>query len=757
MIMSSSKSRLLPIIGFLFVLGCAAAMFALFFWAPDQDSPAGPELTYKAVAKTKVQEIKVERSPTTMDFKNIPGVAGTSRSKTVSLKKFAGRAGSVKRIMKGGPSRRVMIRELQPEVKVAAEILQKTGLKGRIINSQKAPIGNVKVTIRRQDFGMGGGMMGSMVFEGMPRRAKSPQKAGISKSTDDEGRFEILGLNPHTRYSVTVEESKDLLGLNQRAPTLRPSEVINAGDFVLHRPGKLSGIVYDPNGKAVPGALVRLNDAKDTMPIMFGSDEDEEEEGEGKDRNVEVRGVIVAQSSEGGAMTIMQNSSQGERADENGRFTFDKLKPGKYTVTGSKKGLRKGQVANIAVGESQHVEKVKIQLGVAGKMTVTIKDKDGQLLAGVNVRLSQAGGFAMLMMGQKQGGVLTDNNGVAHFVNLSQKKYRVVARGEGYSDGSTTAEFPDDAEEMSVSITLKEGTKIIGRVLSEKDRTPVADATVFIHSDQPMAKPLSPGGMSVPVMVQTDNEGRFVSRPLNVGAYKVSISSHGLQQKNLSQNVGADDGKEIDMGDILLGSLVKLEVTVLDVEGNPLQGARVQVNQGTGRGLRIRREEKKSDDGEEVDVDFSMGSSSSGQMTDEKGVVVLDNVSPGDVVLRVTKPGQPDGYAENIKVVEGASPPPVTVRLTESGSIDGQVRNKDQDVSKAMTVYLYRKGHRWPVANVKSDADGRYNFTNVTPGFYVLKVASLSILSGSETNFIEVHSKETTQEDLTAPLPSGNN
>lgn len=741
--MTASKSKLIPLLLVLCLLMLGVGGLAYFLLSPEESK--GDEKNY-AVRKVQKKDKTV----------SIDGGPEAERIETVKL----GPGGKVTRVIQGpkksknavvvkpgakGVKRTLAFRGFpkQELPKVPEAIMKKTGLRGRLLDSSKNPVANAKVTAAGSVRGRGS----MMIMGDIPGMPRGNLAGGPSATTDAEGRFVLMGLNYKLGYTLSFDGGEEYRKTRKPAPTLRAEEVVNAGDFTIQKPGSISGYVVDPSGQPVPGARVRIRDAASEMPIIFG-DDDEEDEGEGKEKNV---AVMVAKSSDSGEVTVFSSAVSGKKTDKDGRFTFEDLEPGKYTVTASKRGFRKAQVASIVVEESQEVKNVRLPLGVAGKMRVLVKNEAGEPVVGARVQAKPYNGMFVggMFVGQQKSGVQTDNNGYAFLENLSQNKYRVVASAEGYADSSSIVEFKPDQEEVSATVTMKEGTRILGRLLNGKDRKPVSNAIVFVRSMN-KEKARGRGPIMVPTMIQSDKEGRFQSKALNPGTYQVNVSADGLQSLVKTVTVSLDRKTE-DLGDLVLEPLQSLEVTVLDREGKPLAGARVRVNQQS-QGMRISRSSSKSEDGEEEDVDIAIGGMDSEKTTNEQGVVVLKSVAPGKVSLHVTKDGEPDAFAEDVLVNEGAGLSRATVRLMEPGQIEGRVTLGTGAPGSSLTVFLFRKGHQWPIASVKSDADGNYIFSKVCPGPYLLRVNSMRPASAGE-KFIDLRSEETLREDLEAPAP----
>ncbi|MDF1661830.1 MAG: carboxypeptidase-like regulatory domain-containing protein, partial [Planctomycetota bacterium] len=374
--MNASKSSSAPMIAILCLFLLCVGGLGFFLFAPEE--PKATETVYTAkipsVGKSRTVTVDGNESKSARPFKYVkrPGMTRAikmSPGETKNVATLHSGKGRIKRGMsfRGPPQRKI------PEV--PAEILKKTGLRGRLLDSSKNPIANAKVSASGSVRG-GGAMTIMGDLPGIPRRAMA---GGPSATTDEQGRFVLMGLNFKMSYSLRFDAGEAYRSTSKPAPTLRAEEVVNAGDFTIQKPGSISGYVVDPSGQPLPGATVRIRDAGSEMPIIFGDGEDQDEGPEGKNKNV---AVMVAKSSETGEVTVFSSAMSGIKTDKDGRFTFEKLEPGKFTVTASKKGFRKAQVASIVVAEAQHVQNVRLPLGVAGKIRVLVKNEAGEAVAG---------------------------------------------------------------------------------------------------------------------------------------------------------------------------------------------------------------------------------------------------------------------------------------------------------------------------------------------------------------------------------------
>lgn len=140
------------------------------------------------------------------------------------------------------------------------------GFKGRVVNHLKTPVIDCGVRIYR-------GAMDAILTQTTDLFADvpdfDPKYIAGEVQTDDEGRFEMTGVWPRGVYLMFA-------GLGTDAPTHQvitkapsPGEIVDLGDVVLNEAGVIVGEVYDSEGNAIAGALVRAADIPGALAAFF--------------------------------------------------------------------------------------------------------------------------------------------------------------------------------------------------------------------------------------------------------------------------------------------------------------------------------------------------------------------------------------------------------------------------------------------------------------------------------------------------------
>jgi protocatechuate 3,4-dioxygenase beta subunit len=251
--------------------------------------------------------------------------------------------------------------------------------------------------------------------------------------------------------------------------------------------------------------------------------------------------------------------------DENGRYRFDSLTPGRYRIAARKDGFApamdpwKMQAFVVAAGQVLTDVTVVIQRGatIAGRVV----DPSGQPLVRVNVaallkRLDGSGvstestsfGAPLLIpFGQDQ----TSNNGEFRIVGLAGGEYILAASTASnhsavnvMSPATTTAAvtyFPGTADPAAAQPVSVEAGEIVSEVevrivavrafvvsgvVTDDLSGPLQDAMVTLMSNQGGAEPLIPL-MMASSMTTTDSTGKFAFSSVPAGVYTLQANTNG--------------------------------------------------------------------------------------------------------------------------------------------------------------------------------------------------------------------------------------
>ena len=140
------------------------------------------------------------------------------------------------------------------------------GFKGRVVTHLKSPVADCGVRIYR-------GAMDSVLKNGVDLFAEvqdyQPQYIAGEVRTAADGTFLMTGAWPRGFYLMFA-------GLGTDAPTHQlitkapsPGQIVDLGDVVLNEAGVITGEVYDDEGSAMAGALVRAADIPGALAAFF--------------------------------------------------------------------------------------------------------------------------------------------------------------------------------------------------------------------------------------------------------------------------------------------------------------------------------------------------------------------------------------------------------------------------------------------------------------------------------------------------------
>lgn len=624
-------------------------------------------------------------------------------------------------------------------------------LVGRVVDRGGRPVAGAAVELRgvRRD----APMAITMVKDGPggPRLIRQGERTFGPETSDQDGRYAFEGVPPEVRWdlSATPPAAAGLLPSTVPAPDLQAGQTTTAPDLALARPASVEGVVLGPDGAPAPGARVALGQLDGPMAAL-ALDAGEEEPapppppGPGGKRVVRRAEKAMAFSVGGpaGRMELGGQAPLEARADAQGRFRFEAVPPGKQALSASRKGDRPARLElELEEGQARQGVELKLQAGLVLALRVT--DPSGRPVAEARVEV----------LGRGPGkGLLTDAEGKAELVGIGQDEVALMVQARGYVPLHSSVRVPEGG--TPVELVLRRGATLVGTVVKKTDRTPVARGFV-------MAQPLVHDGRLSLVMGSDDGrikEGRFSLSGVAPGRYQLRVSSPKLAEA--VTEVEVPPGTEVlDVGQVLLGELGTIAVTVLDPDGAPVEGAEVQLGlrmMGGGGGavmvmaVHTSDEDEAGDDaGEEEPEGPSFRGMGQSARTDAAGKARLPAVQPGKATVQAVKDGWAPAWSGELEVPEDGGTVEATLKLARGGRVVGRVRGTGGSPLAGAQVLLLRRGNPLPAGQAQSDAEGRYAFERVAPGSYRLTLAARS---GPEATpaWFEVEDEATLTRDLDA-------
>jgi len=261
-----------------------------------------------------------------------------------------------------------------------------------------------------------------------------------------DGTFTITSLNPTMRHQLMLQKEGhgmviyDFPAIEQESPDL------DLGTFRMPKPATLSGVCVSESGAFIPNAHVQL----------MGSNSDRRRLD--PDENVEIDGSYTRERD--------------SRSDSMGRFHFNDLSPGHYTLEAWLQGTRDPQKQSFTITEGQQLAGIEVVLPVGLSIRGVAVAPDGTPLPDIYVEAEALDGEG------RSATARTGPGGRFEIVGLSAGEYSLKANPHSYNWSEQRDAFvavtikPVTAgQEADAHIVLKEVAHIAGVVL-HADGTP---------------------------------------------------------------------------------------------------------------------------------------------------------------------------------------------------------------------------------------------------------------------------------------------
>ncbi|HEX5720596.1 MAG TPA: carboxypeptidase-like regulatory domain-containing protein [Thermoanaerobaculia bacterium] len=345
--------------------------------------------------------------------------------------------------------------------------------------------------------------------------------------------------------------------------------------------------------------------------------------------------------------------------------------------------------------------------------------------SGGNARTSAAGRFRIPRLA----------GGIAHQLRLTRQGYAPATADVPPVEPGTPA--------SDLRIVLRKGRTAFGRVVDPADR-PVAGAGVVLEPEPPgdmMMIQIGPDDDSVPFEAVADATGRFELRDLPPGTFKLTARGSGFAPTavpGLSIPAGAGS---TDLGTVTLVRGVALEGYVTGPDGRPIEGAQVSVAEATGDPIAA----------------LARGEEPPAAVTSLDGFFRVEDRRSGETVdVEVRRSGYAKGSAPGVQV---PSEEPVRIVLLPSSAVEGRTVDPDGKPVPGARIVLDPMG---PTAMSRGRAvftveamkhalsgdDGSFRIEDVPPGTFELmalaagrqpaNMTSLEVRSGQDLRGVEV-------------------
>lgn len=635
---------------------------------------------------------------------------------------------------------------------------------GRVVDRAGRPVAGAAVTLSgvRRDAPTAISVVKD--GDGPPRLVRAGERRVGPQETDDQGRYRFQGVAPEVRWEIAVTPPPGLLPAAIEAPTLNEGGLAQAPDLVVSRPGSLAGVVLDAGGAPAAGARVLLGRLEGPMAALMldmgeappSAPAAKAEPGHPPEGGPAGGGRVVRRAEKGMMFTIGGGGAAGlggpapleARVDEQGRFSFAAVPPGQHTLQAFRRGERPAR-EELELAEGERREGVTLRLAPGLSLALRVVDPAGRPVEGARV----------LLIGRGPGGARsTDAEGRLELAGVEQPELTLSIEAQGFVPLHTTVRVPEEPEAPPVELVLRRGATLVGTVLRKSDGSPVDEGFV-------LAEPLVHDGSMNLIMGGDDGrvrEGRFRLSGVAPGRYRLRVMSQRLAEA--TREVEVAPGTELlDVGQLTLGELGAIAVTVLDPDGNPAEGAEVQLGLrilgGGGGAMTVVRavhvesetedEDEDADGADEPPAFRGLGHSA---RTDAAGKARLQAVQPGKASVQAVKDGFAPAYSEELVVPEDGSVVETTLRLARGARVVGRVRGPAGAAQPGAQVLLLRQGQPVPSGQVAADDQGAFAFERVAPGRYRLALASGRMPGASEAppEWFEVADGATVTRELAA-------
>ncbi len=265
------------------------------------------------------------------------------------------------------------------------------------------------------------------------------------------------------------------------------------------------------------------------------------------------QGVEIGLIRASGASFLSAMGGLGETAsDDQGRFSFEGLAPGKYSIAAG--GIRadhatfgapafgRSVVTGLQVGRDKVLEGVEIRLGKPGSIAGTVRDSDGQPVAGATVFARDANGELLHAFS----GVVTGSDGRFTYAGIADGSYTLSARSKTLVSPESAAVLVRDGKSVDVELAVAPGTTLVVSI-EDKDGTALrASFSVKDDRGREMAQMMDASGIEGVMLGGISSTENKVG-PLAAGEYKVSATSFDGRSASKTVKLRGQDERSVKL------------------------------------------------------------------------------------------------------------------------------------------------------------------------------------------------------------------
>ena len=527
----------------------------------------------------------------------------------------------------------VTVEEGQTAANVEVKVPRGATLKGHVTDGRsRRSLPDVSVTSESAGGGGPGGMMAMLAGMG----------GEGSLNTDADGRFEQEGLAPG-KYKITARHPD----YAEATETVELKENGTSVEIQLTTGGALGGTVFSDNRQPLAGVDVSL-----------------------------------AAAGEGGfGRMVGLGGGQQTTTDSSGRFRFDHLTAGRFTVSATLRS-KSATPVDVVLQAGESKEDVALTLAAGATIRGLVSGLPEAQRTGVNVTgMGPDSFFASTRTGA---------DGRFELTGVPTGAISLRAQAGDFMSGSRTAtkQVPvaDGQAVVDAEIVFENGFTLSGRVVRSGQGVAGANVNAFQQG----------GGSSA--NVRADDSGNYRLEGLLEGTYTVSASSRDFSGSSRSETVKLAGDQSLD----ITFPSARIAGTVVEAGSrSPLADAVIEVASDDS-GPRFFRSYR----------------------TDSNGRFALEDIDPKPMTLTVRRP---DYLFEKRTVTpaEGSgSGNDLTIELTRGEGIGIEVRDGLYRVPLRGALARVLDAQKTPVftGSVSLDTEGRGDIPSLKPGRYTVQV-----------------------------------
>lgn len=472
------------------------------------------------------------------------------------------------------------------------------GLRGRVVFGDGRPAADQLVRV----LGIDGVSLFADAGAAGDRRTLPLPRAEVRTAVD--GTFAFAGLVAHARYAVHagVDGSHRTLRLIDVTPV--PDAVVDIGDFVLVAKGTIRGRAVDETGAAVAGAEVLAFDLPAPLMALLPFDRFRPDCG----------GMLSVPVPDGAADDLARYHDRlrdflgrelFERADldrtqglatfvvdrlpwlealwqelpiarantgADGRFEVAGVEPGSNLLIVRRAGLASGVRPRVLVQAGSARDVGDVELGAGEELRVAVRDTDGRVLRGAEVRVATFGALGYRGVAFGEAPVVSDGEGEARVGGLPRGGAFVAVRRGADAPWSVQGPVATD-DDVLVELPAPQTLRFL---VLMADGTPVPQPTVELFAGPALGELRRAGvqgRLPIADRLQAGADGGCEIAGLLPGSYTLEVGASGAMPVTAMAVLPLAEPLRI-----VLPAARRVAAVVRDDDGTALPGAKVYLD-----------------------------------------------------------------------------------------------------------------------------------------------------------------------------------